>query len=229
MSGDRIEQLCITFAVVGLVGAMLFVIDWLKRRRLAEKLRSANPTAPLSLPYSIEFTSTVGDLIDAYEAKRMSRISRDYRWAYIVMGWGWFTLAIVAWLKVVPRVRADRWWQPLLPLVLGAGLLWYNLVEPIFQKRRIRADNPASQELHLDFESNGIQIQAQGIRNFKRTWDELDGVINARKGVLMFFTDGIVDWLPQRVFQNTAEKDALYSFLCHQLPLAKESEPEPEH
>jgi hypothetical protein len=229
MSGERIEQVLITCVVFCLAASMLFFIDWLRRRRLAAKLRNANPTAPLSLPFSIEFTSTVDDLLQAYEAKRISLLSRDFRWAHIVMGWGWVTLAIVAWLKVFPRVRADKWWQPLIPLTLGAGLLWYNVAEPFFRKRRIQANNPTSQKLHLDFVSDGIQIQAEGIGTFKRTWDELGGVINAKQGLLMYFTDGIVNWLSQRVFQNPAEKEALFSFLYDQIPLVEQSEQESEH
>ena len=208
---------------------MLFGIDWLKSRRLAAKLRNSSPTALFSFPYSIEYTSTCDDLIEAYEAERISRLSRDFRWARIVMGWGWIILAIVTWLKIFPRVRADKWWQPLIPLILGTGLLWYNVTKPFLQKRRIRASNPASQKLHLDFMSDGIQIQAEKIGTFKRTWEELAAVTNAKKGLLIYFTDGIANWLPERVFQNTVEKTALYTFLYNQIPFVEESEQELEH
>ena len=109
-------------------------------------------------------------------------MSRADRWVLIVMGWGWFLLAFVAWLKVFPQIRAHKWWQPILPLTLGAGLLWHNVAKPFLRKKRIRANNPASQELKLFFLSEGIQIQAEGIGTFKRAWDELAATLNAKKG-----------------------------------------------
>jgi len=204
---------------------MLFAIDWFKRRRFAAKQRTANPAVPPSLPFSIEYTSTWDDLIQGFEAERISRRSRADRWVLIVLGWGWFILAIVAWLKVFPQIRADKWWQPLLPLTAGVGLLWYNVAKPFFRKRQIRANNPASQKLQLVVLSDGIQIMAEGIGTSKRTWDELAAAINAKKGLLIYFTDGIANWLPQRAFQNNRMKEELYTFLVQRLVENEEQQP----
>ena len=81
-----------------------------------------------------------------------------------------------------PSDKGSQMWQPILPLTLGAGLLWHNVAKPFLRKKRIRANNPASQELKLFFLSEGIQIQAEGIGTFKRAWDELAATLNAKKG-----------------------------------------------
>lgn len=224
MSSDAKEQIVITCVVFCLVGSALFFLNWWKRRRLAVRLKNLPSPIPLSLPYAIEYTSTRSDLIQGYEAERISHRNRGDRWVLIILGWGWFILPIVTWLKIFPNVRANHWWQPFIPLILGTVLLWYNVVQPFLRKRRIRVNNPASQKLRLDFLSNGIQIQAEGVGTFKRTWDELAGVVNTKKGLLIYFTDGIVNWLPQRVFQNMEAKRSLFSFLYHQIPIVEESE-----
>lgn len=226
MSSDAKERIVITCVVFSLVGSMLFFIDWWKRRRLYIRLQNLKPSTPLPLPYSIEYISTCDDLIEAYEGERISHRSRADRWVLIILGWGWFILPFVVWLKVFPNVRADKWWQPFIPLIMGAGLLWYNVIEPFLRKRRIRANNPTSQKLHLEFISDGIQIQAEGIGTFKRTWDEFAAVVNTKKGLLIYFTDGIVNWLPQRVFQNMEAKRSVFTFLYNQIPLDKETEEE---
>jgi hypothetical protein len=229
VSDDTKEQVIIYVVVFCLVGTILFLIDWLKRRRLVAKFRNLNPAVPLPLPYSIEYTSTCGDLIQGYEAERICRGSRADRWVLIILGWGWFILPFVVWLKVFPNVRADKWWQPLIPLILGAGLLWYHVAQPFLRRRRIRANNPSSQKLHLEFMDDGIQVHAEGIGSFKRTWDELAGVVNTKKGLLIYFIDGVVNWLPQRIFQSEEAKRSLFSFLYGHLPDDEESEQEPEH
>lgn len=196
---------------------MLVAVDRIKRRRFAAKHRKTEQTIPPSLPFSIEYTSTWDDLVQAFEADRISRRSRADRWVLIVFGWGWVMLAIVAWLKVFPQIRANPWWQPFLPLAAGAGILWYQVAEPFLRKRQIRANNPASQNLKLVVQSDGIQIQAEGIGTFQRTWDELADAINAKRGVLIHFTDGIVNWLPRRVFQDEQMQERLHAFLVQRL------------
>lgn len=196
---------------------MLVAVDWFKRRRSAARSLNSNPAVPPSLPFAIEFTSTWDDLIQAFEAERIGRRSRADRWVLIIMGWGWFILAIVAWLEVFPQIRAHTWWQPLLPLTLGGGLLWHNVANPFLRKRQIRANNPASQKVQFIILSDGIQIQAAGIGTFKRTWDELAAAINAKEGLLIYFTDGTANWLPQRAFQNDRMKAELHALLVQRL------------
>ena len=173
--------------------------------------------SPPSLPFSIEFTNTWDDLIQAFEAERISRRSRADRWVLIIMGWGWFLLAILAWLEVFRQIRPHKWWQPLLPLTLGGGLLWHNLAKPFLQKRQIRANNPASEMVRFIIMSDGIQIQAAGLGPLKRTWDELAAAMNAKTGLLIYFTDGTANWLPQRAFQNNRLKEGLHAFLVERL------------
>lgn len=121
-------------------------------------------------------------------------------------GWNWFR-----------QFRTARWWQPIIPLIFGAGLLWANVGKPLLRKRQIRARNPSSQRLQIVIQGDRIHIQAEGVGTFTRSWNELVGVHDANQGILMGFADGVVNWLPRRVFQDEQMKRRLHAFFVQRL------------
>lgn len=159
--------------------------------------------------YKFSFVSTTQDLLEAHEAHRTaaSGMRPVFRWAVIAMGVVWVLGAVLAWGSV------DQWWLPLIWLLLGSGILWRYVLKPSRVRRNIQESNSPSQPVELVFDTHRMTIDAAGVGRFEREWTELAGVRNTRMGILVYFTDGIVNWLPNRLFRNEAEKASLCSFV----------------
>jgi YcxB-like protein len=198
---------------LGLPIAILLAGDWLRRKRFAKKYPpAANEKDVFHLPYSIEFISTREDLVQAFEAERTatSGMRRAVRWCIVGMGWLWLAGAVCFWTKA-SRSQLIIW------LSLGVAIIWSNVMKPFFKRWRIRTTAPASQKLGVEITEDGIHIEADGGGAFSRTWDELDGVIDCDEGILVYFTDRIVNWLPRRVFTDSKTKAELYSYMRQRL------------
>ena len=130
------------------------------------------------------------------------------------MGYAWLLGAIVFWRKA-SALQLTAW------IALGIGVLWKDVVKPFWKRRHIRASVAASQEVAFEFTDNAIRIEALGVGTFNRAWDELDGTINSDEGVLIYFNDGTVNWLPRRVFPNDVTKRAFHYHLLQRLPDAQ--------
>ena len=216
MSDNAKSVIFLVFLFLGLPVLILLADDRLKKRRLARQERTRNTliaSADFRLPYRISFTSTREDLVQAFEAERtaVTGMRRGVRWGIIGMGWMWLLGGVVFWH------HTRQWWLPLIWLALGVSILWCNVARPFMKRRHIRKTAAASQELTLEFKDDGIHIEAPGVGTFDRTWEELDGTRNCDEGLLVYFTDGTVDWLPRRVFTNDAVKTALHAFLLKQM------------
>ncbi|MGA2854155.1 MAG: hypothetical protein ABSE90_08505 [Verrucomicrobiota bacterium] len=219
MSDNAKSAVFLVFLFFCLPIAILLASDWLKRRHLARlprDLKAALDSGDFRLPYRISFTSTNEDLIQAFEAEKtaVSGMRRGVRWLIIGMGWMWLFGAVAFFAGYL---KDRQWWLPLIWLTLGVSILWSNVVRPFLRRRHIRETAPAAQDLTLEFTNGGIHIEAPGAGVFDRAWDELDGARNCDEGVLVYFIDGTVDWLPRRVFQNDATKNALHAFLLEQI------------
>lgn len=228
MSDDIKSVIGIIVIFLGLPVLILLVSDRLRKWRLARQERDRNAliaSVDFHLPYRIAFTSTVDDLIQAFEADRtaMSRMSRWVRWLIVGMGCLWLLGAAAFYTG---HLKNREWWLPIIWLFLGVSILWYNAVKPFLQRRHIRNSNAASQDLKLEFKQDGIHIEAPGTGEFDRTWNELDGATNCDEGILVYYTDGTVAWLPRRVFPNDDVKTALHAFLVDRMFEAEvENEP----
>lgn len=133
----------------------------------------------------------------------------------IGLGMFWVGCAIV----FGPRAaREGRWWLPLIPLCLGASIIWKRLVNPLLTRRRIRQNNLSVQPLALELTDSGIHIEAKGVGVFDRAWNELRSVELADKGVAMAFADGVRNWLPNRVFRGEDERRMCAAYLMSKLP-----------
>ena len=210
----------------GLPIVILLASDWLKRKRLSRQEADRNALiagTDFRLPYRIKFTSTREDLVQAFETERraVSGMRRWVRWLIVAMGCAWL-LGAVAFFTGYLKDR--QWWLPFIWLALGVSILWSNVARPFMKRQHIRKTATASQELELEFKDDGIHIEAPGVGVFDRTWEELDGARNCDEGLLVYFTDGTVDWLPRRVFPNDAVKAALHAFLLEQILAAKPEE-----
>lgn len=157
------------------------------------------------------FTSTTQDLVDAHEAHRTlsDPVRPLFRVILLVFG---LVLAITPlWVLVVRRATLD--WMSVLVGLAGWALVWRELIRPRLQRRRIRRSAPAAQEVVVEFAEQGILIQTGSGPAFTRSWDEVTTAVLCRKGLLVSFTDGIVNWLPSRVCSSRDEMASLQAFI----------------
>ena len=173
------------------------------------------------MSFSFRFTSTHEDLLDAYAAQQRLRSGMRPWVRACVVGLGFMWLA--GGVAFAPKaIREGHVWQPVVWFFLGGVVVWKFLLHPILKRRRIRATTPPTQPLVLDFTDSGIHVEAEGVGVFDRGWVEVDGIESAEKGVAMGFTDGMVHWLPNRVFRATDERQAFVSYVLGRLPKQEE-------
>ena len=158
--------------------------------------------------YRYQFTSTIEDLLAAEEAERTARSVRaPFRWVIVVFGVGWLTIAILAFNINKPT------WQPLIWAVIGGVILYFFVGKPYLKRSRIRQTNAVCQDLTLEFGDDCLKFHITGIGDFVRQWREFTSFVDTRKGILFYFTDGTVNWLPNRIFPDTAERNSFIEFL----------------
>lgn len=169
------------------------------KRTDEEKMRST---------YRYRFTSTLRDLLEAEEADMT---------ANTIQGWMRWTISFIGLVMIVTGLlelgSLANCWIASLRALGGCFLLYYFLIKSYVRRFRIRKNNDASQELVLEFCAEYLRIEASGQGTFRREWNELYDFKDAARGVLLYFDDGIINWLPNRVFEDRAEKTALVEFL----------------
>jgi hypothetical protein len=115
-------------------------------------------------------------------------------------------------------IKEGHTWQAVVWTVLGVGLVWFFLLRPIRDGRRLRKTSQPTEPLTANFNESGIHLEAEDIGDFDRTWADTLTIEPGAKGVLFRFTDETGHWLPNRVFQNSEERQAFVNYVMGQLP-----------
>lgn len=156
--------------------------------------------------YQYQFTSTVEDLLEAEEAERTARTARaPFRWFVVLFGFAWVLLGLLAFDFSNPS------WRPLIWLLIGSAIIYYFAVRPYLRRKKIRINNDPQQNLVLEFYDDCIKVEGGGSDRLTRRWDELLEFLDTPKGVLFYFNDGFISWLPRRVLPEG--KDAHNAFI----------------
>jgi YcxB-like protein len=162
--------------------------------------------------YRYQFTSTIEDLLEAEKAERSTSIRRSLRWVLVTFGAIWLAGGVLAFLK-------EPTWRPVIWICLGSLLLYRFVFQPYQRRRRIRSSNTAHQDLTLECADNSLSVVIAGVGQFTRRWDELSDITDTDGGILFYFSDGITNWLPNRVFGSLVERRNFLEFLRqHQIP-----------
>lgn len=162
---------------------------------------------------SFKFTSTVDDLLDAEDADMTERtgLRRSLRYAAS-------TLAAVWALSGLLVVGLQRYgWAPFIWTLLGGLVVYYLVGRSYLSRRRIRLSNPPSADIVAEFRVDQMQIDVAGHGTYRREWDELVQFRNTAQGILLYFSDGTVNWLPARAFGSGEEKQSLVDLLGSKL------------
>jgi len=158
--------------------------------------------------YRYQFTSTIEDLLDAEAARRATHSWRQtVRW--ILTGAGVF--ALLAGMSVFefaqPRVVPFFW------TVAGACVAYIAGLRPYLEQRRQRNNIAKIQDVAIEFGDTGMQLQIGEVGYTRRRWQDLTGYQASDKGILFYFMDGVVNWIPDRAFANKTERQNLIDFL----------------
>jgi len=218
---DFLESALFILLVAVLV--VVLPMTWLIRRRRARKRKEKELTDLFELPYTgpraflFRFESTHRDLLDAYASHRLCVTGQSAVERTLVIGLGMFWVGCV--IVFGPKaIKEGRWWQPIIPLCLGMGILWTRLFKPFLTRRRIRKANRTVQPLVVALGDSGIRIEAENLGVIDRAWEELESVEVAEKGVAIGFSDGVANWLPNRVFRGEEERRMCAAYLASMLP-----------
>ncbi len=158
--------------------------------------------------YKYQFTSTVEDLLEAEEAERTARSARaPFRWVIALLGVAWLVAGVLAFDWSNPS------WRPVVWLLLGTGVIYYFVVRPYLRRSRIKENNAPEQDLALEFHDDYMKLGVSGVGEFTRKWEDLVEFIDARKGVIFCFSDGVVNWIPDRVFADGEERNRFVEFI----------------
>jgi hypothetical protein len=163
--------------------------------------------------YKYQFVSTIADLLDAEEAERTLKSMRaSFRWLVAILGVVWLAIGIIAF------DFNDPIWRPIVWMLIGVLLVYFFAVKPYSKRRRIRRSNAPKEDLTLDFGDDCIKLIIGSIGVVTRKWEEFGDFADTKKGILFYFNDGIVNWLPNRVFANGNEKSNFIEFLNSHKP-----------
>lgn len=173
------------------------------------------------MSYSFRFTSTHEDLLDAYAAEQRERFQMRPWIRACAIGLGFMWLAGVVLLTPL-AIRDGKEWEPVVWFVVGSVIVWKFLFQPILKRRRIRTTTPPAQPLVLDFTDSGLRVQAEGVGVFDRAWEEIIRIEAAEKGVIMECLDGMVHWLPNRIFRSHDERQAFIDYVISRMPKGSE-------
>lgn len=163
--------------------------------------------------YQYRFVSTIQDLLEAEEAERTARLFRaPFRWIIILLGVLWLLAGIFTF------DASNLSWRPIVWLLLGVGVIYYFVAKPYLRRRKIRLNNSSQQELVLAFYDDCITIEAGATGSFTRSWNEFLTFIDTPKGIIFYFDDGVVSWLPKRLLPTQEEREVFIDFLLeHQV------------
>ena len=163
--------------------------------------------------YSYRFTSTHQDLLDSFNASRTAELGMR-RFARVgVAGLGLMWLAGALLSPFFPMRPQHAVWLPILWLGLGGSLTWKFVVQPWLVARDIRRFNPSEQNVAVTFGDAGLTVDVQALGVYRRSWEEVIGMLPASKGIGFGFSDGTTHWLPNRVFATEAEREALVEYV----------------
>ncbi|MBG9388336.1 YcxB family protein [Caenimonas aquaedulcis] len=171
------------------------------------------------MTYRFSFVSTHRDLIDAYDAERSARAGRHPRsrglmWFVGVLWFGGFFFLGPGAFRDAPLI-SFAW------LALGVFVTWKMGLKPLIERQRITKASKPQQQLDISFTDEGMATVTPEGGSYARAWAELEAVEAARLGVLLGFSDGVRNWVPNRAFAGDEEKQAFVAYLRGRMGAAK--------
>ena len=171
------------------------------------------------MAHSFSFTSTTEDLLDAHAAHATlsGGVRPVLRIPLLFLGLLWVSVPL--W-NIVFRT-ADVGVGSVVMLLPDCAIVWRYLIRPILDRQRIKGDPIRRQDVQLEFGETGITVNTPPAPQFTRPWADMAGAFPCKKGLLIIFTSGVVNWLPKRVFSDGVSMAELQSFISEKTTKAR--------
>jgi hypothetical protein len=158
--------------------------------------------------YQFKFKSTIDDLLKA------ERIDRNLKSFHIVVR---ILLVLICFLflgiGVIDIFFSHINIRALIWICIGLLIFFFLFLLPIINKRIIIKNNMIEVYVSIKFYDDCIKININNVNNYIRNWEELKFIKNSEDGILFFFSDNVINWLPRRVFTDENEKKIFLNFL----------------
>ena len=159
---------------------------------------------------SFSFTNTTSDLLDAHRAFAAQAVRARLFFRFVAILFGLIWACAPLWIFVFHTT--DLTVANLVIWLGGCTIVWRRLIRPFLDRRRIKHIAPAEQEVRVDFAESEVRIVVSG-GEFVRSWGEFERAVACKKGLLISFEDGSVNWIPARAFAGTGEMKSLAMFI----------------
>lgn len=161
---------------------------------------------PLSEIYRFNEPKKAQDLLDAHKGKQkiVSDMRPMKRWVMSSMGLFFLMIGMAGLFRNDPMTIV--WFT------LGLGIIWFFFVKQEIEKRKVKTSTEEAKEVSLTFNKTDIVVKSRFYEQ-KREWSELREYKKTKKGIYLYFVDGVVNWLPTDVFDAKDEmKDLIDLF-----------------
>lgn len=166
---------------------------------------------PLSEIYRFNEPKKTENLLDAHK-ERPKNVSDIHPMKRLIMGsMGlFFLMAGMAGL-----FRNDP--MTIIWFTMGLGIIWFFFIRQEIAKRKAKNSTEEAKEVVLTFNKNDIVIKSRFYEQ-TRGWSELREYKKTKKGIYLYFVDGVVNWLPTDVFDAKNEMKGLIDLFQKKLP-----------
>ncbi len=161
----------------------------------------------MSLLLIIRFSLSNEDLITAYNAQ-LDHICKPFvRHAVVTVG---LVLLFAPLALIALHIIAGLGFLYAVSIVLGLILLRAWLVVPFIRRWKIHNENGAAKMIRVIIDEDAITEETGDGPKDVRGWAEIDRIVENQKGIIVYFHDRPLMWLPVRIFED---RDALDEFL----------------
>jgi hypothetical protein len=158
----------------------------------------------MSLPMVMRFSLTNDDMLTAYNAQQDSICSPAARYIVVAVGCV-FTFGPA--IDYLCHTHARFGIIDTILLIIGLILLRAWLVVPFLRRSRIRRESGAAKTIRIIIDENSITEEAGDVPKETWEWNHVDRIVESRKGLIIYFHEGRLMWLPTRIFDGNNARE----------------------
>ena len=148
-----------------------------------------------------EYTNTRKDILDSYDAVYTAETQMRPAFRIILISFGlfWGLSPVIVWAGGGPLHFSI---SSLLIWASGCAIVWNLLIRYYRERQRINKQAYPERPVRMDFLEDEINILNANEEAMKRQLNDLSTVSVNKKGLLFVYVDGLINWLPLRVFRD---------------------------
>lgn len=158
--------------------------------------------------YKYKFTTTVDDLLTAENESRSAQFARtSFCWVTSSFGMILIVSGILSYIFYNQNLKPIIW------ICIGYFIIYYFFIKIYTYRNKVKRNNYQKQDISIEFYNNYINIHSDNNGNLIRRWENLIEFVELKKGIIFYFDDGVINWLPNRVFLDKQEQADFIAFL----------------